>query len=228
MKGLWLIGRAVLTHRRQGRLCPRRGLRWGWGAAQEGLPARGGDAALIWSRKIKVTGGASGSGRRECAGAKIGPFNLGELGKAPTCRSGGSGTGLSCSPILDALSCSRNSGQPDCAALHSLGPTEGQELSPLHHLRDEARISGRTQTLTHHEPEPYQPPGALATKLKLGKSRPRKGLSLLGAFTHPALLGTGSCLPHFTKPGTLPWGQGKESQNRAGNCHLHDARGCAT
>lgn len=91
MKGLWLIGRAVLTHRRQGRLCPRRGLRWGWGAAQEGLPARGGDAALIWSRKIKVTGGASGSGRRECAGAKIGPFNLGELGKAPTCRSGAQG-----------------------------------------------------------------------------------------------------------------------------------------
>lgn len=100
MKGLRLIGRAVLTHRRRGRLCP---LRWGWGAAQEGLPARGGDAGLIWSRKIKVTGGASRSGRRERARGKVGPFNIGELGKAPTCGSGGSGAGLSCSPTLTHL-----------------------------------------------------------------------------------------------------------------------------
>lgn len=62
-KGLPLIGRAVLTHGRQGRLCPWRGLRAGWGAVQEGLPPRGGDPAPIWSRKIKVTGGASGSGQ---------------------------------------------------------------------------------------------------------------------------------------------------------------------
>lgn len=91
MKGLRLIGRAVLTHRRRGRLCPRRGLRSGWGAAQEGLPPRGGDAVLIWSRKIKVTGGASGSGRQERAGGKVGPCNLGELCDTPTCGSGGSG-----------------------------------------------------------------------------------------------------------------------------------------
>lgn len=47
MKGLRLIRRAVLTHRQWGRLCPQRGLCWGWGTAQEGLSARGGDAALI-------------------------------------------------------------------------------------------------------------------------------------------------------------------------------------
>lgn len=63
----------MLTHRRRGRLCPRRGLRWG--AAQEGLPARGGDAALIWSRKIKVTGGASSSGEN-VPGGKSWPLRL--------------------------------------------------------------------------------------------------------------------------------------------------------
>lgn len=120
MKGLRLIGRAVLTHRRRGRLCPRRGLRWGWGAAQEGLPARGGDAALIWSRKIKVTGGASRSGRRERAGGKVGPCNLGELGKAPTCGSGGSGVGLPCSPSLTHLHAERT-WAPLCCLGHSEG-----------------------------------------------------------------------------------------------------------
>lgn len=126
-------------------------------------------------------------------GAKVCPFNLGKLGKAPTCGSGGTGAGLPCSPILDTLACSRNLGQPDCAALHSLGPTEGEELSPLHHLWDEARSSGRTQTLTHHEPDPYQPPGALATKPKLDKSRPRKRLSLPGAFAQHCLALAAAC-----------------------------------
>jgi len=47
-----------------------RGLRGGRGAAQEGLPARGGDPAPVWSRIIKVTGGASG------LGGKPRPFSL--------------------------------------------------------------------------------------------------------------------------------------------------------
>lgn len=84
MKGLRLMGRAVLTHRRQGRLCLQHGLRWGWGAAQEGLPARGGDAGLIWSVKIKVTGGASGSRRQERAGGqKLAPSTSGSWAKLP-------------------------------------------------------------------------------------------------------------------------------------------------
>lgn len=54
-------GRAVLTHGERSGLCPRRGCERAGVAAQEGLPERGGDPASIWSRKIKVTGGASGS-----------------------------------------------------------------------------------------------------------------------------------------------------------------------
>lgn len=41
MEGLRLMGRAVLTHRRRGRLCPRRGLRWGWGGSAGGAPGEG-------------------------------------------------------------------------------------------------------------------------------------------------------------------------------------------
>lgn len=54
-------GGAVLTHGRRSGLCPCRGCERAGVAAQEGLPERGGDPASIWSRKIKVTGGASGS-----------------------------------------------------------------------------------------------------------------------------------------------------------------------
>lgn len=69
-------------------------------AAQEGLVRRGGDPARIWSRKIKVTGGASGSwGKARACGwrqGKSAPFP--ELGKSPVLWWGGTGASLPSAP----------------------------------------------------------------------------------------------------------------------------------
>lgn len=65
-------------------------------AAQEGLVGRGGDPARIWSRKIKVTGGARGSwGKaRACRWRQGKSYPLPRLGKAPVCWWGGTGASL--------------------------------------------------------------------------------------------------------------------------------------
>lgn len=94
-KGPPLIGRAVLTHRRRSELCSAL-LRGDGEAAQEGLVGRGGDPARIWSRKIKVTGGARGSwGKaRACRWRQGKSYPLPRLGKAPVCWWGGTGASL--------------------------------------------------------------------------------------------------------------------------------------
>lgn len=153
-------GKSCADSQAAGQALPAARAALGLGRSAGGAPSEG------WGRRAYLEHKNQGHRRsqreqaaRTCWGAKVGPFNLGELGKASSCGLGVQGQVSPVSPILDTLACSRNLGQPDCAALHSLGPTEGQEVSHFHHLWDEARSSGRTQTLTHHKPDPYQSPG---------------------------------------------------------------------
>lgn len=165
----------MLTHRRRGRLCPRRGLRAGWGVAQEGLLARGGDPVPIWSGRIKVTGGASRGRQRERARGQTSALStMGSWAEPPPVGRGVRGKSPLLRPVLDTPAHQwdlrptqphhpRHFSQPrppqppgGARALPpstSRGLTWGFQAAPQH-----------PTPLTHHGPGLSQAPGALQNR----------------------------------------------------------------